>query len=223
VEIVLKSSIKQANKFVGHGGPILYKVLYGDADKPTGISMAINYELAPVPSHYYVADFYQVFPRELDILMIFGKIDHPKSERLRNKIEIIFPVHQFIYQLWKGSRDFEKTINAFLDQHHIPLVRPGTIPAETDKVQTLYSNNVLMVQAAGQCISDFFYISEKDLWLKPPKSEQVPLEAIVRVMMQSPTMAGFLQACDDVAAHFIKKLGLEIQENDNETLELQQF
>jgi hypothetical protein len=222
VEIILKG-IKQANKLIGHGGPILYKVLYGEADKPTGISMAINYELAPVPTHYYVSDFYQIFPRELDILMVFGKIDHPKSDRLRNKLEIIFPAHQFVHQLWKSSREFEKTMKGFLEQQHIPSIGPGTISAETEKVQTFYSNNVLMVQAAGQCILDFFYISEKDLWLKPPKNEQVPLEALVRVMMQSPSMAGFLNACDEIAAHFIKKLGLEIKEDDNEALELQQF
>lgn len=218
----MKSS-KLANKFTGHGGPILYNVLYGESDKPIGINMSVDYSLAPVPSHYYVADFYQVYARDLDILMIFGKIDHPKSDRLRNKVEIIFPAHQFVYQLWKSSREFEKSMTGFLAKHGISVIGPGIISAETEKVQTLYSNNVLMVQAAGQCILDFYYISEKDLWLKPQKNEPLSLEALVRVMMESPSMSGFLRECDKVAAHFIEKLAIEIKENDDETLELQQL
>jgi len=182
------------------------------------LSLGIAYDEAPVPEHYYVADYYQVIPGDFSVLLIFGKLDHPQVGRLRNKVEIYFPVENFVRQLWNSSRTFQTSLEKYVVTNKAEPVRPSNISAETDKVQTLQSNNALIVQSTGDCIIDFFYISPKDLWLKPMKSEPIGMEALVRVMVTASVMLGFLHECDKVAKELIDKLGIKV-ENEDATLE----
>jgi len=176
------------------------------------INLSIAYEDAPVPAGYYKADYYQVVLQDdLDVLLVFGKLDHPDSQRLRNKVEICFPAELFVRQLWNGSREFQKTLERDVEKNHLHAVTASDISARTDKVQTFYSNNVLMVLSAGHCMMDFFYISAKDLWLKPPKNEAIGIEALVRVITSAALALGFLQGCDKMAKELIEKLGIELE------------
>jgi hypothetical protein len=201
--------------------PVMYKITgANEAGQPTQLTLSVNYEHAPVPDHYYVCDYYQISIQGCDVLFVFGKLDHPRTDRLRNKVEILFPATLFVQQLWKGSREFSKSLASYLEQQSLALVGSGSISSETDKVQTLYSNNVLMIQSGVQCILDFFYLSEKDMWLKPPRNEPISIEALVRVMMQAPMLLGLLGDCDKVASE-LADAGIVSTEGEDAQLELQ--
>jgi hypothetical protein len=216
---------QQLAKTAGHmnrQGPVRYVVRdAGGAGRPTMIALGVAYDQAPVPEHYYVADYYQVIANDFAVLLIFGKLDHPQLDRLRNKIEIYFPVENFVRQLWKSSRDYQKGLEKYVSDNKAKPVSQSNVSAQTDKVQTLQANNALIVQATGDCIIDFFYISPKDLWLKPQKSEPIGMEALVRVMVTASVMLGFLQECDKVARELIDKLEIKLEEDEDASLESQ--
>ena len=201
------------------GGPVRYQVRETPDGKIAAVSITIAYDEAPVPDHYYIADYYQVVPQDLDVLLIFGKLDHPKTDKLRNKVEIYFPVHLFVQQLWKSSRDFQKTLETFIEGVHAQPVGPSDLPPDTDKVQTLHANNVLMVLSAGQSIMDFFYISAKDLWLKPAKGEPIGIEALVRVIIPAPVLLGFLQECDRLVPTLVENFEIKLSEDEDAIVE----
>jgi len=195
-------------------GPVRYVVHEAVEGQPTTLTLGVAYDEAPVPDHYYVADYFQVIVNDFSVLLIFGKLDHPQLDRLRNKIEIYFPVDSFVRQLWKTSRTYQSSLEKYVANNKAVPVRPSNVSPQTDKVQTLQSNNALIVQATGDCIIDFFYISPKDLWLKPPKSEPIGMEALVRVMVSASVMLGFMQECDKAAKGLIDKLGIKLEEED---------
>jgi hypothetical protein len=198
---------------LSRGGVVRYKV-DGPLENPTGISLSIAYEEAPVPEHYYVADFFQIVPQDLEILLIFGKIDHPKTDRLRSKVEVVFPVDLFLRQLWKSSRAFQGTVTDFVERYKSKASDPGGISLEVEKVQTVHANNCLMVLSAGHAMIDFFYISAKELWLRPKRNEPIAIEALVRVITSGSVLLGFLKEADRVAKTYVERLGTEELELD---------
>lgn len=195
-------------------GPVRYVVHETPEGQPGMLTLGVAYDEAPVPEHYYVADYYQVIVSDFSVLLIFGKLDHPQVDRLRNKVEIYFPVENFVRQLWNSSRQFQTSLEKYVTDNKAEPVKASKVPAQTDKVQTFQSNNALMVQATGDCIIDFFYISPKDLWLKPIKSEPIGMEALVRVMVTASVMLGFLHECDKAAQELIDKLGIKLEDKD---------
>ena len=213
----MKQQLVKADHY-NRSGPVRY-VVQETGGKTSMISLGVAYEEAPEPANYYVADSYQIIEQGLDVLMIFGKIDHPNLQKLRNKIEIYFPAEMFVRQLWHGSRDFESTLGNYVEQIHMQAVGPSAVSLEADKVQTFHSNNVLMVLSGGHCIMDFFYISAKDLWLKPPKNEPIGIEALVRVIVPATFVLGFLRECDKIAKDLMEKLGIKIEENKDVIME----
>jgi hypothetical protein len=200
-----------------HGsGPVRYRI-DGPPEAPTGAIIAIDYTEAPVPNHYYVADYFQVFDQDPQILFVFGKTDFPETGRLRNKLEIYFPSYFFVKQLWISSRAFHEALRRFTVDRGYSPVPAGTIPGTTEKVQTLHSNNVLMVQSGGECMMDFFYLSPRDFYLKTQKKQNVDLEALVRVIISHTLLLGFLDACEPIAQALATKY--ESDENAGQAVE----
>ena len=190
-----------SNKIVKHrdpigSGPVKYEVNPG---QPGALNIRVEYENAPVPPHFYVADFFRVTPLGMVVLMEFGKLTGPATSALRSKLEIYFPIAMFMNQFWAGSREFYKVLAKFVTDSGFCADSPLADVTETDKVQTLHSNNVLTVLSGGECMMDFFYISPKELWAKPPKRGNIDIEALVRVIC-APTLAlGFYDACAPIA------------------------
>jgi len=199
-------------------GPVKY-VVRGPADQPTGLMLSIDYEDAPVPDRYYVADWYDVSERDLDVVLSFGSLD--RGNKLRSKIEIIFPCFNFVNQLWRSSKEFHVNLHKFLTELKLQPVAHKDAELSTDKLQTLISNNVLMVWTGTECLLDFFYISPKDLWSKPKRGERLELEAVVRVLVSPTLLDGFLGVCDDTAAHVSERFPEYIRKGvpENESLE----
>src|SRR3569833_3562453 len=74
------------------------------------VTMFIDYERAPEPDHSYIADYFEVHKAAEDVVLVFGKTDFPASSSLRNKIEIYFPNHAFMHQLWKSTRNIHDSL-----------------------------------------------------------------------------------------------------------------
>lgn len=200
--------------------PVKYEVR-GPSEQPTGLMISINYEDAPVPERYYVADWFDVAERDLDVVLSFGNLDY--SKKLRSKIEIVFPSYNFVNQLWRSCQPFHAKLQKFLEELKLPSVKPGNTELSSDKLQILISNNVLMVWTGTECLMDFFYISPKDLWSKPRRGENIELEPVVRVLVSPTLLNGFLDACDGTATHVSDRFPEYIRKGDpaNESLESQ--
>lgn len=196
-----------------NSGPVRYVMQETEKGQAAVVGLSVAYDEAPVPTHYYVADYYQIVPQGMDVLLIFGKLDHPDVAKLRNKLEVYFPAELFVRQLWRSSRDFQKVLEEYVATNHSKPTGPSKVSAQTDKVQTLHSNNVLIVLNAGHCIMDFFYISPKDLWIKPLRNEPIGIEALVRVIASAPLVLGFLYECDKLARGLVEELGINLEDD----------
>jgi len=191
----------------------------GPPGAPTSAIISIDYTDAPIPSHYYVADCFDVVNQEPLILFVFGKTNFPDVEHLRSKLEIYFPSFFFAKQLWDSSRVFHEGLRKFVkDQGYSPTA-PRAMPETVDKVQTLQSNNVLMVQSGGECMMDFFYMSPRDFYLRAQKQLNVDLEALVRVIIPPTLLLGLLDACAPIAQTLAGKYESDKIESSNEALE----
>lgn len=208
-------STKVAKRKDIHGaGPVRYHVSE-DSGKSYSLSIAVDYANAPVPRHYYVADYFFVEYLGPQVLFVFGKLDHPKQDQLRTKLEIFFPAMFFIKQLWQSSRDFHGSLRKFVEENDYTVVTPGKNTIVADKVQTVHSNNVLMVHTSGECLVDFFYLSPKDVALKPRKKQNIELEAQVRVLVPVTLLLGFLDACEPIVKLLAPKFVTEEKDDGN--------
>ncbi len=189
-----------SNKIAKRGpigsGPVKYEV---HPDQPGTLSLHIDYEAAPVPQNFYVSDYFRVTPQDMVVLAEFGKLKSPDSTALRSKLEIYIPTQMFMNQFWFNSREFYKILKqSVTDSGYTALMPPAEV-TDTDKVQTIHSNNILSVLSGGECMMDFFYISPRELWSKPLKQSGINMEALVRVIC-TPTLAlGFFDACAPIA------------------------
>jgi hypothetical protein len=151
--------------------------------------------------------------------MVFGKMDFPSETDLRNKIEIYFPFHPFMHQLWKSSRKLRQTLEENFERRGKMAKSQGRLSSPGAKVQTLAANNALIVNSGGSCVMAFFLIAAKDIWLKTKKGDPLNVTAIVRVFMSEHILLGFLKRCDEVAEELKNELEIPVAEDDDETLE----
>ncbi len=212
----MPTKLAKRTDFVGTG-PVRYR-LEGPPEAPTSASIAVDYSEAPVPEHYYVADYFEVANLDPQVLFIFGKLNHPRQDQLRNKLEIYFPAIFFVQQLWKSSREFHQTLRTFVQQHGYKRADAGALAGTTEKVQTQHSNNVLIALSGGECMMDFFYLSPRDVTINIRKRQNIHLEALVRVISPPTVLLGFLDACEPIADALVPKFGGKGE--TNEILEL---
>jgi hypothetical protein len=214
-KIVRTNRTSQFNR----SGTVHYR-LEQHEDGAAAVMLTVDFERAPTPEHTYVADFFEVSRAESDVLIVFGKIDLPGAMSLRNKIEIYFPFQPFVYQLWKSSRQMHEMLEKSATKKGYAVADPSRITSATDKVQTLATNNALIVIGGGLCMIDFFLIAAKDLWIKTRKGDPLNMDALVRVYLNERILLGFLDRCDVIAQDLIKELGITFAEENDEDMEL---
>jgi hypothetical protein len=209
------SKLARPHEVLGSGA-IRYRYL-GPHDAPTALLLAVDYTDAPVPQHYYVSDFLYVANFDPQVLFVFGKKESAGSPglQLRNKIEVFFPAIYFVNQLWRSSRDFHEKLRKMVQhyQYETPAVSPADLSCQ--KVQTFHSNNVMIVLSGGEAMLDFFYISPRDLYLKPRRRETIGLEALVRVIIAPNLLLSLLDACQPMAQALEEKYKEQEVPNDN--------
>jgi hypothetical protein len=182
--------------------------------------LKFNFEEAPVPEHYYVADWFDIEERDLQVVISFGNRD--KKGQLRSRIDIVFPAYTFVRHLWESSREFHVTLARFAESFQLNGAEKCSAELVTDKLQTLVSNAVVMVFSGMECLMDFFYISPKDMWSKPRKGEQLELEAVVRVLVSPILLLGFLNASQPIVTHLTDRFPAILGKEDHvENLESQ--
>lgn len=210
----MATKVARREDFVGTG-PVRYRI-EGPSEAPTGASIKIDYTDAPVPEHYYVADYFYAADLGFQALLAFGKWeDAGQKEKLRNKLEIYFPAAFFLSQLWKSRRDFHKTLRGLVVKHGFSAAEAGSPDTKAEKTQTIHSNNVLMVLSGGECMMDFFYLSPRDMYLRIRKRKPLALEPLVRVIISPTHLLGFLDACEPIAASLATKFPSEGENDDD--------
>lgn len=209
--------LTKSNQF-NRSGVVHYRV----DQQPNGLSavtLKIDYELAPVPDHSFVADFAQLSREDSDILLVFGKIDLPGRKVLRNKIELYFPFPPFVYQLWRSSRKLHEMLAVQVAQKGYIAKDYAGVSLETDKVNSMATNNALIAAAGGQNMIDFFLISPKDVWIKPTKGDPLNMNALVRVYLNDFLLLDVLNRIDELAQPLAKELNITITEDDDHVVE----
>jgi hypothetical protein len=162
------------------------------------VSLQIDYAEATVPDHYYVADYFRVELHGSSFLFVFGKTNSPDENHLRNKIELFFPVTAFLGQLWTSSRAFHEILRKYVAEINAPAQERHKVNEDAGaQVRTLHSNNVMMALAGGETILDFFYISPKEVWARPKRGEEIPLEPVIRVMLEPADVLKWLDECGE--------------------------
>ena len=182
------------------------------------VGFQVDYSAAPVPDHFYVADYFEVHNLDPEVLFIFGKRVDPGAEELRNKLEIYFPSQHFVTQLWRSSRDFHKALRDWTEQFHLDTNEMPSIKTPGAIAKTLHANNVLMVLAGGECLIDFFYLSPRDVSLKAPRGEEIDLMPLVRVILAPNLLLNLLNSAEPIANSLNVKYGMK--EDTNEVMEL---
>lgn len=214
---VKSGKLMKRDEFIG-SGPVRYRI-DGPPESPKGASIAIDYSTAPVPKHYYMADYAYLRAIGTQVFLSFGKWNKPlNGDKLRNQIEIYVPAYHFLRQFWLSSRSFHQSLRNYAEQTKQAPEPIATELLNADKIQTFYSNNILMVLSAGEAMVDFFYLSPRDLFLKIPKKKEIDLEALVRVVVSPLLLLSFLDACEPIVEG-LKQSFPEEKGGENEAME----
>jgi hypothetical protein len=187
------------------GGAVRYRVM-GSVQNPTAIEIAVDYSKAPVPTHFYVADYLFVEVDQSQVMLTFGKQDKPATDRLRSKVEIYFNPALFVKQLWRSSREFEPILRKYVNDRGLVPPRWDKL-LEAPKVQTFQANHALMMMTEGESFVDFFYTSPKDLYYKPRLGEKLELEPLIRVILTPELLTSFFDAVQPLAEVLQAKYG----------------
>ena len=152
----------------------------------SGIEIGLDYAKAPVPSHFYFADYLSVDEDSSQVMFTFGKLDKPHTDRLRSKVEVYFNPVMFVKQFWVQTRQMQSQLEQYVREHDLKTIDPEPL-LDAPKVQTFQANNVSILMTEGESMMDFLYLSPKDLFYKPQKSEKIEIEALVRILL-SPSL-----------------------------------
>jgi hypothetical protein len=134
-------------------------------------------------------------------------------------LEIYFPFHPFMHQLWKSTRQLQQTLEDAFQKKGKTAKEAGSLKKPVSKVQTLAANNALIVNSGGQCVIDFLLLAAKDVWLKTKNGDPLNVTAIVRVFVSEQLLLGFLRRCDEVAQNVKDKLDIPVSEEHDANLE----
>jgi hypothetical protein len=177
------------------GGVVHYRPL--PSANNLGIEIGIDYAKAPVPTHFYLADYLSIEEDSSQVMFTFGKKDKP-AEELRSKVEVYFNPVMFIRQYWASTRDIHKKMEKYVIDHGLSRIEKSELlPAP--KVQTFQANQVLMLMTEGECLLDFFYLSPKDIVYKPQKGEKLDVEALVRIILSPNLVLSLLDLSQPIA------------------------
>jgi hypothetical protein len=200
--------------FIG-GGPVRYRLeTSATPGAPSLITLEVEYADVVVPTFYYVADHFRVQNLDSSVLLVFGKLENlEKRDRLRTKLEIYFSGMPFVTQLWKNSRDFHKTLRGVVGRYQFEPESPGPASIETDKTQTINSNNVLMALSGFDSLIDFYYLSPREISVKAAKRRpNIELEPLARVILPPPMLLGLLDACEGIAESLSARFSIDERE-----------
>jgi hypothetical protein len=172
----------------------------------SGIEIGLDYSKAPVPDHFYFADYLSVDEDSSQVMFTFGKLDKPIADQLRSKVEVYFNPLMFVKQFWASTREMHSKVKTLAMARGFAAT-PHSGLLQAPKVQTFQANQISMLMTEGECIADFFYLSPKDLFYKPQKNEKIDLEALVRIILSPPLVLSLLEQSQPIAEKFLLVYG----------------
>ena len=199
-----KQQLARADEWVTSGA-VRYRPIAAPG-AATGIEIGLDYAKAPVPSHFYFADYLSVDEDASQVMFTFGKLDKPRSDRLRSKVEVYFNPVMFVKQFWTHTRPMQPQLEQYLKDHGLKSLE-STELLEAPKVQTFQANNVSIIMTEGESMMDFFYLSPKDLFYKPKKGEKIDIEALVRILLSPSLLMLLLTESQPFAEKLLPKYG----------------
>jgi hypothetical protein len=165
----------------------------------TGVQLRIDYTRVPAPDPYYVADYARLAVNGAVVQVIFGKLEGIDGFKLRNKLEVNVPAYAFMAQ-WIDSKAFFEGLRQGLHKGLFPAYKaPQDIDELTEKVQTLHSNNALITSGGSECCIDFYYLSPRDVRNSIEKHDDVQIEGLVRVIVDSSILISLADNFDEIA------------------------
>jgi len=172
-------------------GPVRLRVMQLTATTGS-VEIQVDYSQAPVPMLCYDADYCDVVQGRPDIVLVFGKLKAGTVE-LRTKIEITFSRDYFYNQLWRSTRELQGSVEKMVREERLTPIKG---PLETEKVQSLRSNNVFMAVLGGEAVLDFYYISPGDIhYARTKQKRDIALDPVVRVVVSVHLLWEFLNKC----------------------------
>lgn len=207
---VLKRRAEKVTKLVKSdqwitSGAVRYRPL-GSTHQQTGIEIGLDYAKAPVPAHFYFADYLSVDEDSSQVMFTFGKLDKPVVDRLRSKVEVYFNPFMFVRQFWAQTREMHTLLQKYVESQGIIPSEPSKL-LEAPKVQTFQSNNVSIITSEGESLLDFFYLSPKDVYYRPLKGEKIDIEALVRVILSPSLLLLLLTQSEPLVGKLLAKYG----------------
>jgi hypothetical protein len=172
----------------------------------TGVEIGIDYAKAPVPKHFYFADYLSVDEDALQVMFTFGKLDKPHTDRLRSKVEVYFNPVMFVKQFWVQTRQMQPQLDKYVQDHNLKVLEQVPL-LEAPKVQTFQANNVSILMTEGESMMDFFYLSPKDLFYNTQKREKIDVEALVRILLSPSQLLLMLTESQPIAERLLPKYG----------------
>jgi hypothetical protein len=187
-------------------GAVRYRSLASSTGAAAGIEIGLDYSKAPVPNHFYFADYVSVDEDASEVMFTFGKLDKPHADRLRTKVEVYFNPVMFVKQFWSQTRDLQGILTKYVAEQGLKPLEPRGL-LEAPKAQTFHSNNVSVIMTDGESMMDFFYLSPKDLLYKPQKGEKIDVEALVRILLSPSLLLLLLTESQPFADKLLPKYG----------------
>lgn len=179
----------------GEGFPVELEILPSKTVAgQTQTSFRANIASIPVPAKRYSADVaYVMFNRGV-VQLLFGQTSLLNEKELRTLIVIkMTPIwaYKFICSLSEGG---DKSFNKVAELNHMPREALSAFAAEEPK-ETIAFNATIVLTAisGGEGALDFFHTSPFAMG-QVPKTKKLPLEPVVRVILNGSTLLGLTDA-----------------------------
>jgi hypothetical protein len=178
------------------GGPV--KIRFKEnSDRSGFIELWLDYEKADTPARAYFADYVSVVKGRADVTLVFGRLISG-SATLRSQVEISFPRHGFVSQLWKSTRDMHAGLKGDSSNRSLEPLE-GVVSSEM--VHTSRANNVFIALMGEEAVCDFYYIAPSELqFVRMGRRHTVTLEPIIRISLPAPLVLEFLDKCEVVVS-----------------------
>ena len=196
-----------------HTGSVADDAISITADR----SIRVDSRKLEAPQQQYDADVAWVERHHSRVKLFFAKLDRDQSDRLRTRLELVYPAEVFLRHFWENSRSFEEglrdQVGKWPENPKRDLIDPSKMKAVKDHSD--WVNFDYMARVGSQAVLDFFHISPAAVarFIAGQGSSDLRMVPKVRVLMTIDEMSRLLTACSPIAEE------IRVILPDNEKLE----
>jgi hypothetical protein len=174
-------------------------------DGSSGVELAIDLSIAPVPERRYVADVAALTYDEGMVQFLFGQKKIGKSGALRSLI-VLQMTSLAVGQFAKTLIAVEPGLRKWIEQNgnHGEL---ANIEEEPDQTVTLFANMVGLAFAGPEACVDFYHASAFSIHFAQ-QNKKMAVDPVVRVILNSGLMIRMIDKLHALEPNFPKGQGL---------------